>query len=92
MEEFKDKMAELRDEMEDFIAMNTDHAPEDFPIWERLNDFVDEFEGYWEDADDTYRIDYHSDELEHLDECLEQDNFFETNVEDDDESDEEYGD
>lgn len=76
LEEFKDKMAELRDEMEDFIAMNTDHAPEEFTIWERLNDFVNEFEEYWEEADDTYTIDYDSDELEHLDECLEQDDFF----------------
>lgn len=91
LEDFKDRMAELRDEMEDFIAMNTDHAPEEFTIWERLNDFVKEFEGYWEDADDTYTIDYDNDELEHLEECLEQDDFFETNVEDDD-SDEEYGD
>lgn len=81
LEEFRDRLSELRDEMEDFIAMNTDHAPEEFTIWQRLNGFVREFQEYWEDTDDSVNLDFDEDAIEHLDDCLEQDDFFETESE-----------
>lgn len=87
VEGFVDRLVELRDEMEDFIALKTDYAPSELTIWHRLNEYIGEFEGYLDDMEDTITIDYDKKEAKYLDECLGQDDFFLT--EDDDEDSEE---